>query len=247
MSSTTSAISLENIFVEWKGTPVLRGLNLQVAPGESFGVIGPSGAGKTVLLKLISGLVVATLGTRSIFGDSAKFSKRMSMTFQRSGLFDSFTAKENLLFAMREWNVPANEIEGRADEVLEDVGLKGQGDLFPHEMSGGMQKRLGIARALSLKTEIVLYDDPTAGLDPVTSRTIVELILEMKKKYGMTLVIVSSDIKVAFALSERMGFLYRGDFASIDSVDGIRQSENASVRQFVHGLLQGPLNEVNRD
>lgn len=260
MSSTFIAsplmIDLQDIFLRWKGTPVFEGLNLQIPAGESFGIIGPGGVGKTVLLKMMAGLIPPTTG-KAFFGTiqvdhlplsrRKELAKRLAMTFQRSGLFDSLTAAQNLGFPLSELGVSREESHARITQALKDVGLEGQGALFPHEMSGGMQKRLGIARALVVIPEVILYDDPTAGLDPITSRSIVELILEVKEKYQQTIVVVSSDVKVAYALSQRIGFLFQGRFLEMGSVESIRRSPHAVVAQFVNGLLEGPLSEGAHD
>lgn len=224
-------ISLDSVCLGTSQMSLFSHIHLQIPRGESFGIIGPSGVGKTVLLKLIAGLIRPTQGRVEVEGS-------LAMTFQRSGLFDSMTAEENLHFPLTERRLPKEEIEKRTREALADVGLSEHGRLFPHEMSGGMQKRLAIARALVLKSEVILFDDPTAGLDPVTSRTIVNLILNLKKKYGITFIAVSSDLKVAYALSDRIGFLCGGDFVETGSVEGIRHSENPVVQQFVRGEVR---------
>lgn len=221
-------VAIENASVHFQ-LPVLEDLQLTIEPKETFGIIGAGGCGKSVLLKVIAQLIRLEKGSCELGTD------RYTMTFQRSGLFDSLTAEENLDFVLYEARVPRRERLERIDAALEEVGLRSQGKLYPHELSGGMQKRLGIARALLLRPELVLYDDPTAGLDPVTSRTITNLIQEMKEKYGMTIVLTTSDLKVAFNLSTRIGFLHSGKFAEVGEPSAIKGTSNPIVRQFLHG------------
>ena len=238
----------------------MKGLNLTLRRGETFALIGPSGEGKSLCLKMMAGLVSPDRGTVLFHGAElgkmrgerlVSLRRRIGMTFQKSGLFDSLSCGENLRFPLRELlRLTGAEAEARVARALEDVGLSGTETLMVSEMSGGMQKRLGIARALVLSPEAILYDDPTAGLDPVTSGAIIDLILAMKHKYEMTVVLVTSDPVQAMHLSDRIGFLYQGDFAQIGTPDEIRGSEVAVVRQFVLGLPEGPLTapaEVARD
>jgi phospholipid/cholesterol/gamma-HCH transport system ATP-binding protein len=157
-------------------------------------------------------------------------------------LFDSLTCAENLHFPLRELT-PLNERDRKRQvtQALADVGLVGQEELQIPEMSGGMQKRLGIARALVLSPEVILYDDPTAGLDPITSRSILSLIHRMRKKYEMTLIIVTSDPSQAYQICDRVGFLWHGHFVETGTPDEMKASKHPAVRQFLHGLLEGPL------
>ena len=232
---------------------LFSGLNLTLQEGESLAVMGPSGVGKTTFLKLMGGLCVPNEGEvkfrgSSVYGISSRHRRillqRIGMTFQRSGLFDSLTCGDNLRFPLKEVSgLAKDQIEIKVKQALEDVDLQGTENLFVHEMSGGMQKRLGIARAIVLSPEVILYDEPTAGLDPLTARSINQLIKKMREKYKMTLVVVTSDPVQAYALSDRVGFLYQGSFLEVSSTENIRNSENPVVRQFLRGLLRGPLTE----
>lgn len=230
-------LTLENMGLSFQRRVLFENLELHVPKGETFGIIGPGGVGKTVLLKTISGLLKPDQGTLSVLAE------RQTMTFQRSGLFDSFTAEDNLYFVLDEKGVHRREQFPRVEKALGEVGLHEQRKLFPHEMSGGMQKRLGIARALLLEPELILYDDPTAGLDPVTARTITDLIVAMKKKYSMTVLLTASDLRVIYNLSDRVGFLYDGKFIETGTPHEIQNSPNPIVRQFVQGIIEGPLGE----
>jgi len=149
---------------------------------------------------------------------------------------------ENLAMPLRErFGYSQSEVRYKVTHALSEVSLENVDSLYPHEISGGMKKRLGIARAIVLDPDIILYDEPTAGLDPITSRTIVKLLIQMKERYSMTTIVVTSDVTLAFQLSDRIGFLYQGNMLEVGSVDGIRHSENPVIRQFVRGLLEGPL------
>lgn len=230
---------------------VLQGLNLTLEAGEVFVVISPGGAGKTTLLKVMAGLLQPISGTVKFQGqdlfriplhDRYKIQRRIGMTFERGGLFDSLNVEENLTFPLKEWNdLDPEQLAGRVDQALSEVGLARTQKKRTHELSGGMRKRLGIARALILNPEVVLYDDPTAGLDPITARAIINLLRMMKLHFKMTAVIVTSDLTLAFQLADRIGFLYQGIFLQIGKLVDIQQSENPVVKQFVGGLLEGPL------
>lgn len=246
-----SVYSLHSISLSLRHHRFFHDLSFSILPGESFVIIGPSEAGKSVLLKMLAGLIVPDRGEVLFYGRPIpvhpkvrrkELGNRISMTFQRNGLFDSLTVEENILFPLREQGgLSREEIKAKAREILDHVGLAGRERLWVHELSGGMQKRLGIARALVLSPQVVLYDDPTAGLDPVTSRTIVELILGMKKKDETTIVMVTSDLEQAYRLADRVGFLYEGRFLAMDPPSSLRGSQQPVIKQFVHGELEGPL------
>jgi phospholipid/cholesterol/gamma-HCH transport system ATP-binding protein len=157
-------------------------------------------------------------------------------------LFDSLSVLENVAFPLRETtSLQENEIRERACSFLEHVGLKQAKDLYPDEISGGMQKRLGIARALALNPEIVFYDDPTAGLDPITSKRIMDLIINLKKESNATIVTITNDMNRAFQLADRIAMVVETEIIETGTVDDTRASTDIRVLQFIHGLLQGPL------
>ena len=244
------ALSLSDVFLSFD-KPVLRGVTFDIQKGEMFSIIGPSGEGKTVLLKMLAGLIPPKSGTIRFDGADlyrlnrktrALFARRMGMAFQKGGLFDSMNTAQNLHFPLREMlRLKDPERTQRVRQALLDVGLSKEEEVSVKDLSGGMQKRLGIARALILSPEVALYDDPTAGLDPITARAINDLIRCMKEKYRMTVVIVSSDPRQIYADSDRIGFLCRGDFLLVGTPDEIRGSTNQVVRQFIEGNLEGPL------
>lgn len=215
---------------------VFRKLDLSVAARESVVLIGPSGGGKSVLLKMIAGLLEPDEGTIELQ------SKNIGMLFQRNALFDSFTVEENLLFPMKErLGLEGRAARDKALRFLKAVGLNGSEHLFPNEISGGMQKRLGIARALVVEPEIILYDEPTAGLDPITSRTIAELIRSLREETKSTLVTVTNDMHRAYQLADRILLLAQGRLIEGGSPAQVQQSGEPMLRQFIYGLTQGPL------
>jgi len=241
---STSHGAREELFTE---------LNLKVTEGETLVVVGPSGVGKSVILKMMVGLVRPDAGrvcfqgkevSELSFTERLEFLHKVGMTFQKSALFDSLNCAQNLRFPLKErTNFSKKQIEKRVDIALEEVGLSGTKRLRTHELSGGMQKRLGIARALVLSPTVMLYDDPTAGLDPITSRSIINLIAQMKQKHAMTVVLVTSDVALARQTGDRMGFLYGGKFLFTGSHAQMLESDHPVVSQFVHGRIHGPLTD----
>jgi phospholipid/cholesterol/gamma-HCH transport system ATP-binding protein len=215
---------------------VFRGLELAVEPGESVALIGPSGHGKSVLLKTVSGLLEPDEGSVKLG------SQDIGMLFQKNALFDSLTVEENLTFPLRErkgiTGAPASK---RASEMLAAVGLAGNEKLFPDELSGGMQKRLGIARALIVEPKILLYDEPTAGLDPITSRTIADLVRELRAQTKSTLLVVTNDMQRAYQLGDRIALLAKGSLIMGGSPKETQGSKDPRIQQFIFGHKDGPL------
>ena len=229
-------IRISDVRKAFDGIPVLSGIHLDVAARESVVLIGPSGSGKSTLLKIVAGLVTPDSGTVSIQTEN------VGMLFQKNALFDSLTVEENLLFPLKErLGVDGEKARLRAGELLAAVGLSGNEKLYPHEISGGMQKRLGIARALIVEPEVILYDDPTAGLDPVTSRMIGDLLLSLNQKAGTTVLAVTNDIGRARQLGDRVFLLAEGRLIPGGPGKDLMDHPDPSVHQFVHGLQHGPL------
>jgi phospholipid/cholesterol/gamma-HCH transport system ATP-binding protein len=229
-------IRLENLGKRFDDKWVFREACLTVASQESVALIGPSGGGKSILLKIVAGLLEADEG------DIALGSRNVGMLFQKNALFDSLTVEENLLFPLKERKgITGAKARERARELLEAVGLGGNESRYPEEISGGMQKRLGIARALIVEPEIILYDEPTAGLDPVTSRTIAELIRTLKARAGSTLLTVTNDMQRAYQLGDRICFLARGRLTVAGSPHQVKHTPDPAIRQFIFGLKNGPL------
>lgn len=220
---------------------IFRGLSLDVAEGESVALVGPSGCGKSLLLKCLAGLITPDEGRVTLR------SENVGMLFQKNALFDSLTVEENLLFPLRErLGVRGAEARERAREWLNAVGLDGNQNLYPDEMSGGMQKRLGVARALIVEPKVILYDDPTAGLDPVTSRKIADLLNTLRKKSGGTILVVTNDMQRAYQLGDRVCLLLPGELVQAGTPAEVQASSDPRVRQFIYGLLRGPLTDHPR-
>jgi phospholipid/cholesterol/gamma-HCH transport system ATP-binding protein len=233
--------------------PLLKSVDLNIAPGEGLVLIGPSGQGKTVVLKLLAGLLRPTAGRVLVDETDLNAAPRkrrmelrlnMGMLFQKNALFDSLTIADNIAFPLREKSkLTEKEIQERVDFFLDNVGILHARALFPDEISGGMQKRLGIARALALGPKIVLYDDPTAGLDPITSRRIVELILKLKQEHGSTIIAVTNDMARAYQLADRIAMVVDGEVLVIGNKEQTKAHSDPRVRQFIRGELEGPLTE----
>jgi phospholipid/cholesterol/gamma-HCH transport system ATP-binding protein len=229
-------IKLRDVGKKFDGQWIFQGVSLDVAARESVALVGPSGGGKSVLLKMVAGLLPCDQGSIELG------SRNVGMLFQKNALFDSFTCEENLLFPLKErMGVVGNDARDRAARFLAAVGLKGTERLYPDEISGGMQKRLGIARALIVEPEIILYDEPTAGLDPITSRTIADLIRELRAQSQSTLLTVTNDMQRAYQIGDRVCLLAQGKLTVGGTPEEVQVSRDPALRQFIYGLKQGPL------
>lgn len=232
-------IELRDVSLSFEGHNVIRHAQIQIQKGEKIVLIGPSGHGKSVILKLMAGVLTPTSG-EVIVADASK-----GMLFQKNALFDSLTAAENIAFPLRETtSLSEGEIQKKVQHYLHAVGLSHAADLYPDEISGGMQKRLGIARALALDPEIVFYDDPTAGLDPITSRKIIDLINDLQKQKGSTVVAITNDMNRAWQMADRLAMVVDCELIVTGSVDETRKHQDPRVQQFIRGLLDGPLTQV---
>jgi phospholipid/cholesterol/gamma-HCH transport system ATP-binding protein len=237
------------------GKPVLNGLDLTVERGETMVIIGRSGCGKSVFLKHVIGLIQADSGRLLIDGidlstlngkQMNKLRLRFGMLFQGAALFDSMTVGENVGFNLIEHtNKSSKEILMRVDEALELVGLKGIQALRPSELSGGMKKRVALARAICMRPEILLYDEPTTGLDPVTSAAINELIVDLHDQFKMTAIAVTHDMVSAYRIATRVAMMYQGRILQVGTVDEIRNSKDPVVQQFINGLVKGPIADMS--
>ncbi len=252
----TPSIQSQSVRMSFSEEQLLKNVNLSIARGEKFVIIGPSGEGKSVILKLMGGILKPSQGKITIegfnlwgedegeVGEKQKILQKMGMLFQKNALFDSLTVGENVAFPMREiTKLSEPEIQGRVDYFLKEVAIDHAKDLFPDEISGGMQKRLGIARALALDPKIILYDDPTAGLDPITSRMIIELILKLQVKLNSTVVAITNDMNRAFQMADRMAMVVDGELLITGSVFETKNNTDERVAQFIHGNLNGPLTQ----
>lgn len=230
--------------------PVLQSVTLEIPRGCLYGLIGPGASGKSVLLKCLAGLLRPRTGQVRVLGqevtrlDEAGLSalrQRMGMLFQNNALFDFMTVAENIGFPLRQRGAPASEVAARTSERLARVGLAGFEERLPARLSGGQKKRVGVARATVAAAEVVLYDEPAAGLDPVTSQRIFDLLRAEQRAAGTTVVMVSSDLARLLPVTDRIGVLLDGKLAFDGPVEDARQSSNEAVRQFVTGSPDGPL------
>jgi phospholipid/cholesterol/gamma-HCH transport system ATP-binding protein len=230
---------------------VLKGINLDVETGKITTIIGGSGGGKTVLLKHLNALILPDRGSVLVdgvditkIGESAlnNIRQKFGVLFQGAALLDSMTIYDNVAFPLREkTKLSEDEIRRKVEQQLIHVGLQGAGYKYPDEVSGGMKKRAGLARALVMEPEIVLFDEPTTGLDPLLGKSIHELIRKMHGAFGFTGVIVSHDIPEVFKISDRVAMLANGVIAEIGATQEFLVSQNPIARQFIRGETEGPL------
>jgi phospholipid/cholesterol/gamma-HCH transport system ATP-binding protein len=245
-------IKLIDIHKSFGSQTVLNGLNLTIPAGKTTAVIGPSGEGKSVLLKHMIGLLSPDQGDvlvedKSIVGlrrsQLNQVRGKFAMVFQNAALFDSMTVYENMAFPLEEkTSLNRDQINGQVTTALQEVGLKNVNTKYPDELSGGMKKRVGLARALLLQPQIVLFDEPTTGLDPVIRRAIHQLIKQTQEKFGFTAVIVSHDIPDIFEVAHYVAMLYQGEILQFGTPDEIQGSQHPVVKQFITGSLDGPIN-----
>jgi phospholipid/cholesterol/gamma-HCH transport system ATP-binding protein len=238
-------IELRGLYKAFRGEPVLRGVDLAVRDGETLTILGGSGSGKSVCLKHMIGLLKPDSGRVLALGqditdwserDLVEVRKALSMVFQSAALFDSLTVYENVAYPLREhrdW--PEAKIGERVRACLEAVGLADTERLMPAELSGGMRKRVGVARGIALEPRVILYDEPTTGLDPANQRRIGELIRSLQERLRVTSVVVTHELELCFAVSDRVALLKDGRIAAEGSADAMRSSEDTDVRAFLAG------------
>jgi phospholipid/cholesterol/gamma-HCH transport system ATP-binding protein len=251
MNTNSEFIKVVGVEKRFADNEVLRGTNLSIKKGETIVVIGRSGCGKSVLLKHIIGLMqpdkgnvyvdgieVTALSHRGLFDLRQKF----GMLFQSAALFDSLTVWENVgLGLIEHTDMPKEEIRQRASEKLALVGLRGVEDVKPAELSGGMKKRVGLARAITMDPEIVLYDEPTTGLDPIMADVINELICNLKKTLSITSIVVTHDMTSAYKVGDRIAMLYEGEIIYDGTPEEVRCCGHPVIQQFVEGRAEGPI------
>lgn len=247
-------VEIREIYKNFNSHRVLNGLSMNIARGETKVIIGRSGCGKSVLLKHIMGVLMPEKGTIAVDGkDLSRLATkelnslrmRMAMVFQGGALFDSLTVGENVGFTLYEYSkLSSKEIEERVEEALCNVELCGIHKLMPSELSGGMKKRVAIARALCVKPELILYDEPTTGVDPITADSINLLIRTLHDKLKVTSVVVTHDMKSAYRIADKIAMLYQGKIIAEGTPDEIQRTTHPVVYQFINGLARGPITET---
>lgn len=239
-------ISFKNVYKTFGTQVVFEDYSLDVMKGETMSIIGPSGVGKTVSIKLLIGLLEADEGeiwfdgvqTSAFTKDEDYFPmrRRVAMVFQGSALFDSLTVYENLTYPLREqFQMKESEMRSIVEEKLEWVGLPGTEEKMPAELSGGMKKRIGLARAIVTNPEVILYDEPTAGLDPINTHRITDLILSLQERLKCTSIVVTHDISSASRLSDRAAFMYDKKIKAVGKLEDLMNSADKFVRGFLAG------------
>lgn len=251
MAEQTPKISVTGITKSFGSNHVLKGVDLNIAKGESVVIIGGSGSGKSVFLKCILGLMEPDAGTVTVDGTETTHLKnraryqqlsKFGMLFQNSALFDSMTVWENVAFGLLEQGEKRAHAKEVAIERLGQVGLKSHvADLMPADLSGGMRKRVGLARAVCLEPEIIFYDEPTTGLDPITTDVINDLILKLKEEMGITSLTITHNMPSAYKIADRIGMLYEGELIFVGTPKELKETKNEYVQQFITGSAQGPI------
>ena len=244
-------IRIKGLWKSFGDNKVLKGLNLDIETGETIVVIGQSGCGKSVLMKTVVGLLIPDDGEIEIENVSLKnisrkklleIRKKIGMVFQSSALFDSFSVWENVGLGLIEHSkMSQDEIMRIAREKLKLVGLSDVEDMYPAELSGGMKKRVGIARAIAMNPQFVLYDEPTTGLDPIIADRINNLIVELQKELNITTIAVTHDIISAYKIADRIAMLYDGEIIFDGTPTEVQNTDNPYVQQFIKGEGEGPI------
>lgn len=249
-------IEIHNVHKKFGEQEVLRGINLNIEKGETLSIIGNSGCGKSVLIKHLIGLLQPDLGDIFIDGKNIKelnrknlesVRRKFAMVFQGSALFDSLNVYENVSFGLRRIEKDLSEIrlKQRVAEVLEIVGMPGTEHKMPSELSGGMRKRVGLARAVAMNPEILLYDEPTTGLDPVMSRVIDDLIVKTKKIFNVTSIVVTHDMVSVFRISDRVVMVDQGKIIEGGKPEDLSKIDNAVLQNFFHSSINENLSVNN--
>lgn len=239
-------IKIRKLKIAFGDKIVLDEIDLDVYQGETLAVIGPSGTGKSTVMKVLTGLLAPTSGSVIISGqetssyseaDWDKLRQHMGVVFQYSALFDFLTVGENVAFGLRRhFKLPEAEVQEKVHRLLDMVGLPDAANMLPSELSGGMKKRVGLARALAMQPHIVFYDEPTSGLDPVMTMTISRLIRKTQQQLGVTSILVTHDMESVFYTADRIAMLYKGKIVQVGTVDEIKNSKNKIVQSFINGI-----------
>lgn len=244
-------IKVENLYKSFGTKKVLCGIDLEVKDGETLVIIGGSGAGKSILLKNLVGLIKPDKGnifiddvdiTKAGKFDIYNIQKKIGFLFQEAALFDSLTIEENIAFGIKNLtDLSKEEIKKRVTQCLNMVGLSDIEHLKPSAISGGMKKRVGLARAIAYRPKYIFYDEPTTGLDPIMADVIGSLIVFLKKELSITSIVVTHDMQSAYKIADRIVMLYQGKVIFNGSVDKVKHTDNEYVKQFVEGLSEGPI------
>ena len=244
-------IEIRDVYKSFGRNQVLQGVNLTINKGETMVIIGRSGCGKSVLLKLIMGLLEPDAGNIAVNGDEvtrmndnqlSKLRQKFGMLFQAAALFDSMTVDENVGLGLREHTrLSEQEIRQKVTEKLKMVGLSEVENQKPAELSGGMKKRVGLARAIAMDPEYVLYDEPTTGLDPIMADVINDLIIRLRNSLSITSIAVTHDIVSAYKIADRIAMLYEGKIVFVGTPQEVKIADNPVVRQFIEGSAEGPI------
>jgi phospholipid/cholesterol/gamma-HCH transport system ATP-binding protein len=243
ISNAEPVISIRGLYKSFGDLDILKNIDLDVFKGENMVVLGRSGAGKSVLIKILVGLLRPDKGVVKVLGqeitglnqkDLDKLRLRIGFSFQHSALYDSMNVRQNLEFplVMNVKNLTRKEIDHKVEEVLDDVGLRDRANQMPSDLSGGQRKRIGIARTLILKPEIMLYDEPTAGLDPITSEEINELINEVRERYNTSSIIITHDLTCAKEVGNRVAMLLNGRFMKVGTFEEVFETDDEQVKSF---------------
>jgi phospholipid/cholesterol/gamma-HCH transport system ATP-binding protein len=246
-------IKIVDLYKSFGTKPVLRGVDLEIETGETMVVIGQSGSGKSVLLKHLIGILKPDKGEIFIDGleitrlreeDLQRITRKFGMLFQAAALFDSLTVGENVSFGLERYtdHSPA-EIKRIVAESLNKVGLNDIEGLMPFELSGGMRKRVGLARAIAYGPEIILYDEPSTGIDPIRADSINDLINDLKRDLCVTSVVITHDMVSSYKVADRIAMLYKGRIIEIGTPAEIQASSNPIIQQFIHGQAHGPITD----
>ncbi len=245
-------IKTASLTISFNGNTIVENVNLTVEKGTTLAILGKNGSGKSVILKSVAGLIeyegsIEVLGKdiRGLYENGAMQITdapfHLTYVFQKGGLFDSLDVFENTAFGLRRMGLSEEEIAERALGSLARVGLKGSEEKLPSELSGGMQKRVGLARAVCMNPDVILYDDPTAGLDPILSDSIADLILEIRDNLKTTSIVATHDLQVARKIAERVALIYGGRIVYEGTAREFFETDDAHARQFIEGEIEGPI------
>ncbi len=249
-------IDISGVEKNLNGNMVLRGVDLKIEKGTTCVIIGRSGCGKSVLLKHIVGILKPDKGSINIEGrdiaglkekDLNELRLKIGLVFQGGALFDSLNVGENVGFGLIEHSlIPSKDLGKKVEESLSLVGLSGISNLMPLDLSGGMKKRVALARALCIDPQIILYDEPTTGVDPITADSINELIKRLHDKLSVTSIVVTHDMRSAYQVGDKLAMLYQGKIIAQGTPDEIQKTSNPIVHQFINGLAHGPITDAVR-